>query len=122
MTKQRELHGEIDWTSAGVEHCRLTVWFAEALASEWSDRLEAIVHRLERAGAPWGTIKVMRKRLRVAGVTPGSEDDLRFVLEGAVQQANADFASNEQDGDEQRSGADEAMTAVFRSFADEPDC
>ncbi len=58
--------------------------------------------------------------MKVAGVTPGAEDDLRHFLEGAVLQANTDFAPDEaEEGGEggERSEADETMTARFRSFA-----
>jgi len=57
----------------------------------------------------------------VEAVSAGAEEDLRHLLDSAVQQANADFAPEAQDdaGDEP-SEEDSAMTEAFRSFAEEP--
>ena len=122
MSRQRDLHGELDWGSASVEGRRLTVGFAAEPASDWTDRLEAVIDRLQRPGSPWGPVKVKPKRVRVAEVVPGCEDDLRHFLEGAVLQANTDFApDDEQDGGDGRSRSDAAMTAAFRSYAEQSD-
>jgi len=118
-----ELHAEIDWTTAIVEGGRLTVGYDGEPSQAWADRVEAVLDRIDGPDRRWAKVSVKRKRVRVTCIAPGSEDDLRFLLEGAVQQANADFAPDEQDGGggggdgERRSNADEAMTATFRSFA-----
>ena len=53
-------------------------------------------------------------------MTAGAEEDLRHLLDGAVQQANADFApAEEPGGDAAGSEADAAMTEAFRSFAED---
>jgi len=115
-----DLHAELDWSTATVQGGRLTVGYDAKASSEWSDRVQAVLDRLGRSDGRWGKIKVRRKRVRVTCVEPGCEDDLRLLLEGAVHQANTDFADDEPDGDgtaEPRSRADAEMTATFRSFA-----
>jgi hypothetical protein len=114
-----ELRADLDWQSATVDGGRLSVGYTAAPASAWADRVQAVLDRIDRHAGRWGQIKVNRKRVRVACVEPGTEDDLRLLLEGAVQQANTDLAPDEggDDGGERRTDADEQMTAVFRSFA-----
>ncbi len=65
-------------------------------------------------------MKVGTSTVRVEAVTAGAEDDLRHLLDGAVQQANADFApAEEPDADAAGSEADAAMTDAFRAFAED---
>ncbi len=88
----------------------------------WAKRAQAVVERLQRPASGWGATKVSKARIRVQDVAAGAEDDLRHVLDGAVQQANADYAPPEEadDADDgERSEADGAMTEAFRSFADD---
>ena len=120
MSKTEHLQAQLDWSTANVSEGRLAVAFDERPDSEWVDRLRAVVERIERPGSAWGTIKVKRRRVKVADVKPGAEDELRVFLEGAVLQTNADFRPDEaeQPGEGgERSEADETMTARFRSFA-----
>ena len=113
-----DLHAEIDWTTAVVEGGRLTVGYDGEPSSEWADRVEAVLDRIDGPDSRWAKIAIKRVRVRVTCVQPGCEDDLRFLLEGAVQQANADFAPDDEDAEgEQRSDADDAMTAEIRRFA-----
>ena len=107
----------IDWSSAAVDDGRLTVAVDGRHSAAWSERLEEVLERLGRGGSPWGEIDVGKKKLKVDGVQPGSEADLRHFLETAVLQANADAPPKERK-DSERSDADQAMTDVFRSFAD----
>ena len=69
----------------------------------------------------WDAIEVGRKAIAVKGVQPGAESDLRHFLEGAVMQANADFAPDPQDaedGGDEGSEADGEMTGAFRAFGE----
>jgi hypothetical protein len=112
----------IDWASAEVEDGQLTVALSGEPNAAWAKRAQAVVERLQRPGSGWGAVKVAKGRIRVKDVAAGAEEDLRHVLDGAVQQANADYAPSEQADDEddgERSDADGAMTEAFRSFADE---
>jgi hypothetical protein len=118
MSETKHSHAELDWSTATVSDETLTVGFTERPSKAWVERLEAIVDRLQRAGEPWEAVKVKSKRVKVAGVTSGAEDDLRHFLEGAVLQANADFAPDaDEECDDKPSETDETMTARFQAFA-----
>jgi len=115
-------HGEIDWTTAAVRDGRLTVEIAGDPGREWSARLRELAERLDRPGSDWGEIAVKTSRLRVKDVAEGAEADLRHLLESAVLQANAEFApDDDDDGDDEGSEQDRAMTAAFRAFAESGD-
>lgn len=110
----------IDWRSASVRDAQLTVPLTERAASEWAERLEAVIDRLRRGGRGWGEIEVSRKELRVAAVQSGAEVDLRHFLESAVLQVNTDLGADdeaeEQDEDAEGSDEDRRMTEAFQSF------
>ena len=120
MAKDPHPQASIDWASAEVQDGDLTVALAGEPIAAWAKRMQAILERLDRPGSAWGAAKVTKARVEVEAVAAGAEADLRHLLDGAVQQANADFAPDE-DGDaaDERSEADGAMTETFRSFADE---
>ncbi len=110
----------IDWGTASVDDGRLTVAFEGKPDSEWRERFEAVIDRLRRPSARFGKVEVGKGKLKVSDVEPGSESDLRHLLESALLQANADEAPDDEDGapDEQRSDDDQGMTDAFRAFAD----
>jgi hypothetical protein len=124
MAQRKESHGEIDWSAAEVAGGDLSVPLTGEPSKEWTTRVTEVVERLKRGGGGWGEIKVGRKAIEVAGVRAGAEGDLRHFLEGAVMQANADFAPAPDpergagDGDG-ASEADEEMTDAFRAFAED---
>ena len=121
VAKQQHPQASIDWASAEVEGGALSVELAGEPNAEWAKRVQAVVERLERSGSAWGAVKVTKTAVTVEAVTAGAEEDLRHLLDGAVQQANADFAPEDAGDDgEERSEADSAMTEAFRSFSDEP--
>jgi hypothetical protein len=121
MAKDKHPQASIDWASAAVQGGDLTVALAGEPNAEWAQRVEAILERLDRGASGWGAVKVTKRRVQVEAVAAGAEEDLRHLLDGAVQQANADFAEPEEgDGsDDELSEADRASTEAFRSFADE---
>ena len=124
MAQRKESHGEIDWSAAEVEDSVLTVPLRGEPSKAWTDRVAEVVERLERGGGGWDAVKVGRKAIEVGGVQAGAEGDLRHFLEGAVMQANADFAPEpaSEDGDGGGGGASEAdgeMTGAFRAFAED---
>ena len=80
---------QIDWGSAEVDDGRLTVPLTGTPSKKWADTVSRVLDRLQR-GERWGEIKVTKKQLRVDAVEPGTEADLRHLLESAVLQANSD--------------------------------
>ena len=123
VAKDDHPQATIDWASATVKNGDLTVALAGEPSSEWAQRVQAILDRLNRPGSDWGATKVTKTRVQVTSVVAGAEDDVRHLLDSAVQQANADFAPAQEsegagDGDE-LSEADSAMTDAFRSFSAE---
>jgi hypothetical protein len=121
VAKDDHPQASIDWASATVKDGDLTVALAGEPSGDWAQRVQDVLERLERPGSGWGATKVTKSRIEVKAITAGAEDDLRHLLDGAVQQANADFAPPEEAdaGDGELSEADSAMTEAFRSFSDE---
>jgi hypothetical protein len=124
VAKDDHPQGSIDWASATVKDGDLTVALTGEPSTEWAQRVQAILERLERSGSGWAATKVTRTGVQVTAVTAGAEGDLRHLLDSAVQQANADFAPSQEgggsDAGDERSQADREMTEAFRSFSDEP--
>jgi hypothetical protein len=118
MAERDESHADIDWAAAEVVDGGLTVPWAGKPSKAWADHLDEIIGRLWRSGHGWESVKVTRKRLKVASVHAGAESDLRHFLEGAVLQCNADFEADRPSDADASSPADDAMTATFRGFAD----
>jgi len=105
---------EIEWASAEVSDGTLSVALSGKPSKEWRQRVESVVERLGRDG-----VEVKKGRLVVGGVEPGTEPDVRHLLESAVLQANSDLGEGEDDEHEEdeASQADREMTAAFRAFA-----
>jgi hypothetical protein len=123
VAESKHPQASIDWASAEVRGGELTVALAGEANAQWAERVQAIVERLDRPGSAWGATKVTESTVTVEGVGAGAEEDLRHLLDGAVQQANADYAPDEvrDDAGDRPSDEDSAMTEAFRSFAaDEP--
>jgi hypothetical protein len=115
---------KIDWNTAAVKGGGLTVQLSAKPESEWTERAEQVIDRLQRSGSGWGEIKVMKKgTLRVADLEPGAEDDLRHFLESVVLQANVEpqAASDDEPDDDEGSEEDRRSTEAFRAFADDAD-
>jgi hypothetical protein len=109
---------QIDWGSAEVDDGRLTVPVTGKPSKKWADAVTRVIDRLQRGSERWGAIKVTRKQIRADAVEPGTEADLRHLLESAVLQANSEFDDDDEPDDE-RSDADRQMTDVFRAFGDD---
>jgi hypothetical protein len=73
-------------------------------------------------GGNWGEVSIKGAKVKVADVPEGTEEELRFFLDGVVQQANAthiDADEEADDGADERddAGEDDAdarMTSRFR--------
>ena len=119
MAKNAHPQATIDWASAEVKGGDLTVALEGEPTAAWGERVQAIVERLDRPASGWGAVKVGKAKVRVEAIAAGAEEDLRHLLDGAVQQANADFAPEAEDDEGEASEADATMTETFRSFAGE---
>lgn len=124
MTDESNEQAAIDWEAAEVDDGVLTVPLGGEPSKAWVDRLSHVLEVLQEEGrhGPWESVKASRKELKVSGVRPGTEGDVRYVLEAAVTQANHDLAPDpdEDDGGE-GSAADRDSTAAFRAFAEKPE-
>jgi hypothetical protein len=115
----------LDWNTADVRSRRLSVSLAGDVPSGWRGTFEKTIRLLDTAD--WEEIKLKKAGVRVKGVTPGSEERLRHLLESAVQEANVTHSASEDEEGEDEADADDAgssedaeMTERFRSFASSP--
>lgn len=114
---------QIEWGSARFEDGTLTVELSGKSSKEWKSRFATVLSLLDPRHSDRGEVKLHKGRIRVGGVRPGTESELRHLLESAVFQANSDvapeatLAASDRDADgEPASALDEQMTATFRSF------
>jgi hypothetical protein len=114
----------IDWASAEVEEGHLTVPLTGTPPKGWKDSFARTATLLGESR--WSDVAVKKGRIRVRGLKPGEEEDLRFYLEGVVEQANAAHRPEQETGadtgaetsdDDAPEGPDAEMTARFRGFA-----
>ncbi len=119
---------QLDWSQAEVKHGKLTVSLVGDPPDGWTGTFERTARLL--SNGEWDDVVLGKRRVRVEGLRPGSEEKLRFFLESVVQQANAthelpdgepqheaDDADEATGGDDEDDSADAAMTQRFRSFA-----
>jgi hypothetical protein len=122
---------EIDWTTATVDGGTLSVELNDDAPRGWQGRFKAVAQLLDQAHGRWGAIGISGSVINVKDVAEGVESDLRFFLEGVVQQVNADLglkdeAEAESEPDEEpsaqqrRQAADHEMSLHFRAFAKPP--
>lgn len=114
---------QLNWNAAEVHDGTLTVEIAGEPDKDWIETFERTLALLS-TGQGWGTIKLKSGKVKVKDVTEGSTDNLRFALDGAVQEANAHHAADEdedEDGvsdpetdEDPASEADQRMTDRFR--------
>ncbi|HEY1566191.1 MAG TPA: hypothetical protein VGF68_04215 [Solirubrobacteraceae bacterium] len=116
----------LQWSAAEVRHGTLTVSIDGDRPRGWKSSFLHTVRLL--GGGGWGEVSLKKATVTVADVPEGSEEELRFFLEGVVQQANAthvdaddddtdedtgqDDSAGEPDGDD----ADTRMTSRFRDL------
>jgi hypothetical protein len=114
----------LQWSAAEVRDGTLTVPIEGDRPRDWKSTFDHTVRLL--GGGSWGEVSLKKATVKVADVTEGSEEELRFFLEGVVQQANATHveADEDSDGDADDDPADDAggedddarMTSRFRDF------
>ncbi len=112
----------LDWSSAEVSGGQLTVPLSGEGSKEWAKQFGWVAERLQGNSADWGEVRASKRSVKVAGVAPGSEPDVRHFLESVLAQVNADHAEPDRAGPEEDGGGPDAeMTATFRSFAEPED-
>ena len=108
----------IEWRTAEVHDGTLSVELDGKRSKQWGERFTGVLERLGRSARDVSLDK--QRRIVVEGVTPGTEADVRHLVESAVLQANSGLESpgdENGDDDDGRSSEDDEMTATFRGFA-----
>ena len=116
----------LEWSASTVRDSTLTVPVTGDRPKGWKSTFHHTVRLL--GGGAWGDVTLKKARVKVADVPEGSEEELRFFLEGVVQQANAAHVPPETEDDalpehddegeaESDDDADGRMTSRFRDFA-----
>jgi hypothetical protein len=111
----------IDWSTAVVKDGELTVEVDGEPSRGWSEHVQGVLERLAPSGRD--PIKVTKHRIKVRAVAEAEVDELRHLLESAIQQANADLApaAPEEQAPPQEAAEgdsrDEELTEAFRAFA-----
>jgi hypothetical protein len=125
-TEEPDETPHLDWSSAQVSDGTLTVKLSgEKPSKPWKGVFERTVKLL--GGGDWDEVQLKSAEVKVTGVEEGVEGSLRQFLEGAVQEANATLASDEdedqegkgEDDGEDAQGEDDGdsrMTERFREF------
>ncbi len=108
----------IDWSTAEIIDGNLSVAVEGDPPKGWAKRFAGVSALLETNSKGWGEIALHRKTITVAAVQPGSEDDLRHLLESAVLQANTDLGLREEAPEpDPQLEQEREMTDTFRSFS-----
>jgi hypothetical protein len=114
---------EIDWGAAEIRKGTLTVELTGAPSKDWKKRFTSVLGLLELSSRGWGEVELTKDGIEVEQVREGAEGDLRHQLESVVLEVNSQLQlDDDKDGsesgeDEEERGADERMTATFRTFA-----
>lgn len=123
VSEENPQQAGIDWAASEVDDAVLAVPVAGEPPKGWAERVEHVVARLvEHGSSPWESIEITHERVTVTGVQPGTEEDVRYLIDAAVTQANADVAEEADDRDDGSGNeADRDMADTFRSFGEKPD-
>jgi hypothetical protein len=116
----------LEWNTAQVRDGTLTVKVAGEFDEEWEQTFARTLALLSSSGTR-GALAFTKGKVTVDDVQEGSEENVRFALNGAVQEANAhhsdhadesDEDSGEDDGESEGGEIDRRMTDRFRDPAD----
>jgi hypothetical protein len=121
-TQEPDETPRLDWSSAQVSDGTLTIKLSAKPSKPWKGVFDRTVKLL--GGGDWDEVELKSDAVKVTGVQEGVEGSLRQFLEGAVQEANATLASDEdedREGENEDAQGDEAdgdsrMTERFREF------
>lgn len=116
----------LQWSAAEVRSGTLTVPIGGDRPRGWKSTFDHTVRLL--GGGNWGEVSLKKTKVKVSDLAEGSEEEVRFFLEGVVQQANATHVEADEDSDEasgdddsaddgdDADDADTRMTSRFRDF------
>lgn len=99
----------LEWSAAEVRRGTLAVQIAGDRPRGWKSTFQHTVRLL--GGGAWGEVSIKGAKIKVADVPEGSEEELRFFLDGVVQQANATHVDADDDADDADDGADKGDDA-----------
>jgi hypothetical protein len=118
---------QLDWSAAQVREGTLSLKVTGDPDDDWEQTFVRTLALLSGGGA-WGSVSFKKGKVTVEEVQEGSEESLRFALDGAVQEANAHHAEDESDESDDASGegdaasgandTDRRMTDRFRDSSD----
>jgi hypothetical protein len=128
MTEGAMADVKLNWAESSVKKGKLEVPIAGEVPKGFKDHFENTVKLLGHGD--WGKVELKKKVVHVARIDAGEPDDLRFYLEGLIDQANSAVAADQEkkakkkgedakdaDGDSEPEGPDAELTERFRSFA-----
>jgi hypothetical protein len=125
MSDTSAQHPQIDWASAEVHGGEVTVELSGKVDKAWRERFAAVLRLLGPSSGGWGEVGLVKRTIKVAGLEPRAEGDLRHFLESVVVQVNSELAQGKDGGGEPAPQAadrgailDAEMTATLRSFAE----
>lgn len=84
----------------------LSVKVSGEFDDDWGQKFARTLALLSSSGT-WGSVGFKDGKVIVDDVQEGSEDNVRFALDGAVQEANAHHADADADADEADQTSDE---------------
>jgi hypothetical protein len=116
---------EIDWASAEVRRGSVVIGLTGKPSKAWSDSFDGVLRLLGHGTGAWGEIEHDKKSIKVQGLQPKAEGDLRHFLEAVVVQVNAELAESpssdsQSEPSDPQELEDQEMTATLRSFAAQP--
>jgi hypothetical protein len=114
----------VQWSAATVRDGTLTVPIEGDRPKGWKATFDHTVRLL--GGGNWGEVSIKKAKVKVGDVPEGNEEEVRFFLEGVVQQVNAVHSEADDEADDaaeepdervaDEDDADARMTARFRDF------
>lgn len=117
---------QLDWTAAQVSDGTLSVEITGEFDDDWEQTFARTLALLSSSGT-WGAVSFKEGKVGVQDVQEGSEENVRFALDGAVQEANAhhvdqddesDESAGEDDDESEGDETDRRMTDRFRNPSD----
>lgn len=117
---------QLDWTAAEVSGDTLSVEINGEFGDDWEQTFARTLALLSSSGT-WGAVRFKEGKVGVGDVREGSEENVRFALDGAVQEANArhvdqddesEESSGEADDESETDETDRRMTDRFRDPSD----
>lgn len=111
----------LDWSSAKVKDGVLTVEVSGERPKGWDQTFNTTAKLL--GGGDWEDVELKKGKVKVTGVSPGVEEQLRHFLESVVQQADTTHQPSEDESDrgDEGEGEGDAGEAGEQEGSDDPD-